>query len=74
MSTCKFTPIQYTPDKDKVVSNVQVQATPPVIVWGENAGVASDGAITTGVCGFLLWLFAATLTVQLRLINTFIGQ
>lgn len=46
MTTCKFTSEQYSPDKDKVVNNIQVQATPPKVVWGHNAGVASGGAAT----------------------------
>lgn len=46
MTTCKFTSAQYSPDMDKVVNNVQVQATPPKAVWGHNAGVATGGAAT----------------------------
>lgn len=46
MTTCKFSSEQYSPDKDKVVNNIQVQATPPKAVWGQNAGVASGGAAT----------------------------
>ncbi|KAJ3497547.1 hypothetical protein NLG97_g1812 [Lecanicillium saksenae] len=46
MTTCKFASEQYSPDKDKVVNNVQVQATPPKAVWGQNAGVANGGAVT----------------------------
>ncbi|KAJ6780936.1 hypothetical protein PWT90_09184 [Aphanocladium album] len=46
MTTCKFASEQYSPDKDKVVNNVQVQATPPKAVWGQNAGVASVGTVT----------------------------
>ncbi len=46
MTTCRFASEQYSPDKDKVVNNIQVQATPPKSVWGQNAGVASGGAAT----------------------------
>ncbi len=74
MSTCNFTPIEYTADKDRVVNNIRVHATAPAIVWGENAGVTSDAAASTGVCAFLVWLFAAVLTTELRLINTLMGQ
>lgn len=42
MNACKFAPQSYSPDKDKVVNNVRVQATPPKTVWGQNAGVEID--------------------------------
>ncbi|KAM3443790.1 hypothetical protein MY4824_000238 [Beauveria thailandica] len=46
METCKFTPEQYSPEKDSIVDNIQVQAVPPKAVWGQNAGVAKAGAAT----------------------------
>ncbi|KAM3502746.1 hypothetical protein MY11210_008973 [Beauveria gryllotalpidicola] len=44
MATCKFAPEQYSPEKDSIVNNIQVQATPSKAVWGQNAGVAKAGA------------------------------
>lgn len=64
MTTCKFASQSYSPDKDKLVNNVRVQATPPKTVWGQNAGVESAGStltpirIAAGVAAglSLLWL------------------
>ncbi|OAR02824.1 hypothetical protein LLEC1_07719 [Akanthomyces lecanii] len=44
MNTCRFSAEQYSPDKDKIVNNIQVQATPPKAVLGQNAGVTSGAA------------------------------
>ncbi|EJP66033.1 uncharacterized protein BBA_05004 [Beauveria bassiana ARSEF 2860] len=44
METCKFTPEQYSPEKDSIVNDIQVQAVPPKVIWGQNAAVAKAGA------------------------------
>lgn len=62
MNTCNFSPLKYTTDKDRVVNNVRVEATPPGIMQGENAGVASGAALIDGR-RYRLWLFAAAASI-----------
>lgn len=48
MSTCKFSPLDYTPANDSVVDNIRIKATPPSAgVWGQNAAIKSS-AIAVG--------------------------
>lgn len=67
MTGCKFASESYTPDKDKVVNNVRVQAKPATPVLGQNTGVENSAACTpspirtafmaaTGALSLLQWL------------------
>jgi hypothetical protein len=62
MTTCNFSPLEYTTDKDRVVNNIRVEATRPDIMRGENAAIVSEAA-SIWARRYFLWLLAAAVFI-----------